>query len=304
MILLIGSLQLGLLYSIMVMGIYLSFRILNIPDLTAEGSFTLGVAAGAVLAAAGHPVLGIVLAALAGGAAGCVTGLLQTKLGIHPVLTGILTMSGLYSVNTAVLGGTPNLSLIGKNTIFTMAAQAFPSLGKEGARLLTAAVFAAVLIFLLTLFFKTRLGLSIRATGDNVEMVKASSINVDRMKIIALAMGNGLIALCGGLIAQYQSFADINSGVGILVVGLASVVIGEAFFGRRSLGLGFVSAVFGSVVYRYIIALATKADWFPAYMLKLVSAVIVALALSIPAMKAWREKAKIRKRGMNHGSNA
>ena len=186
MILLIGSLQLGLLYSIMVMGIYLSFRILNIPDLTAEGSFTFGVATAALLAVSGHPILGLVLAALAGGAAGCVTGLLQT---------GILTMSGLYSVNTAVLGGSPNLSLIGKDTIFTMAAQTLPGLGKEGARLLTAAVFAAALVFILTVFFKTRLGLSIRATGDNVEMVKASSINVDRMKIVALALGNALIAL-------------------------------------------------------------------------------------------------------------
>lgn len=304
MILLIGSLQLGLLYSIMVMGIYLSFRILNIPDLTAEGSFTFGVATAALLAVSGHPILGLVLAALAGGAAGCVTGLLQTKLGIHPVLTGILTMSGLYSVNTAVLGGSPNLSLIGKNTIFTMAAQTLPGLGKEGARLLTAAVFAAALVFILTVFFKTRLGLSIRATGDNVEMVKASSINVDRMKIVALALGNALIALCGGLIAQYQSFADINSGVGILVVGLASVVIGEAFFGRRSLALGFLSAVFGSVVYRYIIALATKADWFPAYMLKLVSAVIVVLALAIPAIRSWKERSDIRRKGRVHGSHA
>lgn len=297
MILLIGSLQLGLLYSVMVMGIYLSFRVLNIPDLTAEGSFTLGAAAAAVFAVGGHPVLGLLLALIAGAAAGSVTGILQTKLNIHPVLTGILTMSGLYSVNTAVLGGSPNLSLIGKDTLFTIAAQAFPGLGKEGARLLTAAVAAASLVILLTLFFKTRLGLSIRATGDNVDMVKSSSINVDRMKIIALALGNGLIALCGGLIAQYQSFADINSGVGILVVGLASVVIGEAFFGRRSLSVGFVSAVFGSVVYRYIIALATKADWFPAYMLKFVSAVIVAIALSIPAIRSWRETRKIRKKG-------
>ena len=154
MILLIGSLQLGLLYSIMVMGIYLSFRILNIPDLTAEGSFTFGVASAALLAVSGHPILGLVLAALAGGAAGCVTGLLLTKLGIHPVLTGILTMSGLYSVNTAVLGGSPNLSLIGKNTIFTMAAQTLPGLGKEGARLLTAVEFTAALGFFLSVFFK------------------------------------------------------------------------------------------------------------------------------------------------------
>ena len=129
------------------------------------------------------------------------------------------------------------------------------------------------------------------------DMVKASSINVDRMKCIALALSNGLIALCGGLIAQYQSFADINSGVGILVVGLASVIIGEAFFGKRSVTIGFISAIFGSVVYRYIIAMATKADWFPAYMLKLVSAVIVTLALAIPAIKSMMEVQKIRRGG-------
>lgn len=297
MTLLIGSLQLGLIYGVMVLGIYISFRILNIPDLTAEGSFTFGLAVAAILTTVGHPFLGILGALAAGALAGCVTGLLQTKLNIHPVLTGILTMSGLYSINTVVLGGTPNLTLIGKETIFTIAQSAFPMLEREAVKLLMAVLVAVVCTAVLAAFFRTRLGLCIRATGDNTDMVKASSINVDRMKCIALALSNGLIALCGGLIAQYQSFADINSGVGILVVGLASVIIGEAFFGKRSVTIGFVSAMFGSVVYRYIIAAATKADWFPAYMLKLVSAVIVTLALAIPAIKSMMEVRKIRRGG-------
>lgn len=297
MTLLIGSLQLGLLYGVMVLGIYISFRILNVPDLTAEGSFTFGLAVSAICTVSGHPFLGIGAAALAGALAGSFTGFLQTKLQIHPVLTGILTMSGLYSINMLVLGGTPNLALIGKDTIFSLAVAAGAGLDKETVKLILAALAAGLCVAVLTIFFRTRLGLCIRATGDNPDMVKASSINVDRMKIIALALSNGLIALCGGLIAQYQSFADINSGVGILVVGLASVIIGEAFFGRRSVTLGFISAIFGSVVYRYIIAAATKADWFPAYMLKFASAVIVTLALAIPAIKAMLEVRRIKKGG-------
>lgn len=304
MTLFIGSLQLGLLYGVMVLGIYISFRILNIPDLTAEGSFTFGLAVSAVCTVSGHPLLGILAAIVAGGLAGSFTGLLQTRLGIHPVLTGILTMSGLYSVNMLVLGGTPNLALIGRDTIFSLAVAAGAGTDKEMIRLALSLAAAGFCTLVLALFFRTRVGLCIRATGDNADMVRASSINVDRMKIIALAVSNSLIALCGGLIAQYQSFADINSGVGILVVGLASVIIGEAIFGRRSVTLGLVSAIFGSVVYRYIIAAATRADWFPAYMLKLVSALIVTLALAIPAIRGMLEVQRIRRGGKCDGTGA
>ena len=297
MTLLIGSLQLGLLYSVMVLGIYISFRILNIPDLTAEGSFTFGLAVSAACTVSGHPFLGIPGAIVAGGLAGSFTGILQTRLRIHPVLTGILTMSGLYSINMLVLGGTPNLALIGKDTLFSLAVAAGAGMDKEVVRLALSLAAAGICTVLLALFFHTQLGLCIRATGDNPDMVRASSINVDRMKIISLAISNGLIALCGGLIAQYQSFADINSGVGILVVGLASVIIGEAIFGRRSVTIGLVSAIFGSVIYRYIIAAATRADWFPAYMLKLVSALIVTLALAIPAIRQMLEVQRIRRAG-------
>ena len=304
MTLLIGSLQLGLLYGVMVMGIYISFRILNIPDLTAEGSFTFGLAAAAMLTAAGHPAAALVLALFAGALAGSVTGFLQTKLLIHPVLAGILTMSGLYSINMLLLGGTPNVTLLGKDTLFTMIVTAMPMLDKELPRLLLCGLFPLVSAVLLIVFFKTRLGLCVRATGDNEAMVRASSVNVTATKIIALSISNGLIGLCGGAIAQYQSFADISSGAGILVVGLASVIIGETLFGRRSVTLGLFSAIAGSVIYRSIIAFATKTDFFPAYMLKLLSAVIVGLALALPAIKAYREKKALQKGNKGESGNA
>ena len=289
MTLLIGSLQLGFLYSIMVLGIYISFRILNIPDLTTEGSFTFGLAASSILTAAGHPLLGLVGALIAGALAGSVTGFLQTKLDIHPVLAGILTMSGLYSIN---------LTLLNNDTVFTLFLKVFPFMSKDAVKLFVAIAAVVIVTVLLTVFFKTSLGLSIRATGDNADMVRASSINVDAVKMIALAISNACIAFCGGLIAQYQSFADINSGVGILVVGLASVIIGEAFFGHRSLMIGFISAIVGSIVYRYIIALATKSDMFPAYMLKLISAIIVTIALAVPAIKGKMANDKLKRQGM------
>lgn len=301
MTLFLGSLQLGLLYGIMVLGIYISFRILNIPDLTTEGSFTFGLVISALYASKGHPFLALLLAIVAGCVAGVVTGFLQTKLAIHPVVAGILTMSGLYSINLFVMGGSANLTLLGSETVFTILGKSFPFLDRDGVKLLVAVVAAVLVTGALVLFFKTHLGLAIRATGDNPEMVRASSINVDGMKITALGISNGLIALCGGLITQYQSFADINSGVGILVVGLASVIIGEVFFGRRGVVLGFVSCFVGSIVYRYVIAIAISSDWFPAYMLKFVSAVIVAVALSVPAMRAsmsvWKVKRSARKGG-------
>lgn len=296
MVLVLGSLQLGLIYGLLALGIYITFRILNIPDLTAEGSFTFGLAASAALTIAGHPLLGLLAGMLAGAAAGCITGLLQTKLMIHPVLAGILTMSGLYTVNLFIMGSSSNLSLIGSNTIFKMLYTALPSLEKDYCKLMIAAGAAVIVFFLLRLFFKTHIGLCIRATGDNEDMVRASSIDVHGTKILALAISNACIALSGALIAQYQGFADINSGVGILVVGLASVIIGEVFFGRRGVAAGLVSSIFGSVVYRFIIALATKSNLFPAYALKLVSAFIVAAALSLPALKYYRELSGTKKR--------
>ena len=294
--LLIGSLQLGLLYGILALGIYISFRILSIPDLTTEGSFAFGLSVSAAVTAAGHPLLAVFAALLAGALAGCLTGLLQTRFKIHPILSGIITMSGLYSINLAVLGGSPNLSLVRAATLFKL----IPFLSKNDAMTALPIVAALVFLTLVILFFHTHIGMCIRAVGDNEDMVRASSINVNACKVLSFSVSNALIALSGALIAQYQGYADISSSTGILVVGLASVIIGEAIFGRRSVTLGFISAVAGSLVYRYIIALATRYSPLPAYMLKLVSAVIVALALMIPALRENMRKSHLKQGGMGH----
>lgn len=300
MTLFLGSLQLGLMYGLLAMGVFISFRILNTPDLTAEGSFTLGVAVSAMVTLANAPYLGLLAAFLCGMAAGGVTGLLQTKVGIHPILAGILTMSGLYTINLAVMGASSNVSLIGKETLFQQLFTLLAPLPKNIVKLIVGAVLALLVMGVLIWFFKTHLGLCIRATGNNEAMVRSSSINAAAMKIMGLAVSNGCIALSGAIVAQYQGYADISSGIGILVVGLASVIIGEAVFGRRSVTLGLVSAIVGSVLYRIIISLALSTNVFPTYFLKLISAVIVAVALSIPTLKVELGKAHIRREGRNN----
>lgn len=295
-----GSLQLGLIYGLLAMGVYTSFRILNVPDLTADGSFTLGLAVSAMMTVQGHPFLGILLAMLAGAAAGALTGFFQTKAGIHPILAGILTMSGLYTVNLFVMGESSNLTLIGKDTLFSLAYALLPGWERSDVKLLLAAVFCLLCFVLLVWFFRTHIGLCIRATGNNADMVRSSSIDVDRVKMLALAIANGGVALSGAVLAQYQGFADISSGVGIVVVGLASVIIGEVFLGRRGVTIGFTSAIAGSIVYRIIIAIALKSEIFPAYALKLVSAAIVAVALSIPAIRAAIARRVTRGRRAGH----
>jgi putative ABC transport system permease protein len=285
MTLFIGSIQLGFIYGLLALGIYISFRILNIPDLTADGSFTLGLAVSAALTASGRPFAGILCAAAAGAAAGATTGLLQTKIGIHPILAGILTMSGLYSVNLYVLGSRSNLSLIGSDTVFSRTLDTFAALGKEQVKTILPLLFCLAVALLLICFFKTHLGLCIRATGNNEDMVRTSSINADAMKITAMGLSNACVALSGAVLAQYQGYADISSGIGILVVGLASAIIGEALIGRRSVTAGLLSVVFGSLIYRFIIAAALSSSVFPAYALRIVSAAIVVAALSIPVVK-------------------
>ena len=294
--LLIDSLQLGLLYGILALGIYISFRILSIPDLTTEGSFAFGLSVSAAITAAGHPVLAILAAMLAGALAGSVTGLMQTRFRIHPILSGIITMSGLYSINLAVLGGSPNLSLVRVPTLFKL----IPFLNKNQAMTALPVAAAVLSLALIILFFHTHIGMCIRAVGDNEDMVRASSINVNVCKVLSFSVSNALVALSGAMIAQYQGYADISSSNGILVVGLASVIIGEALFGRRSVTLGFISAVAGSLIYRYIITLATRYSPLPAYMLKLVSAVIVALALAIPALRQNMKEARLTQGGDAH----
>jgi len=297
----LGACQMGLIYALLALGVYVTFRILNTPDLTADGSFTLGMAVCAVLSASGKPWLGIILAGVCGMAAGAFTGILQTKAGINAILAGILTMSGLYSVNMFVLGGTPNLAI--SKTVFKQAYALFANADKVGKSFialgLALTVCAAVAIFLAWLF-KTHVGLCMRATGNNEDMVRASSINADAMKVLAISIANGLVALSGAMSAQLQGFADIGAGVGMVVVGIASVIIGEVLLGRKSVAVGILSAVVGSIAYRLIYALAFRSSVFPAYALKLISAVIVILALTAPRLVR-----KIRaRRGKGESANA
>lgn len=282
--LLIGSLQLGLLYAVMAMGVYITFRILNIPDLTVDGSFSLGMAITVILTVNGHPYLGVLAAILFGAMAGTVTGLLQTTIKIHPILSGILTMTGLYTINLYIMGEKSNISLLGKDTIFTIFQKKFgidPNISKT----ILPIIICIILLMILIILFKTRIGLAIRATGDNENMVQSSSINADIFKCIGIAIGNACVALCGGLICQYQSSGDLNHGNGMVIIGLASVIIGEAIVGKRSVSIGFISAIIGSTIYRIIIAFALKFDLFPSYAVNLISSLIVVIALFIPKIK-------------------
>mgnify|MGYP001852121504 FL=1 len=289
-----SALELGCIYALVAMALYLSFRVLNIADMTTDGAFTLGCAVSATAAVGGHPVLGLLLAMAAGAAAGAITALLQTRLGVPSILAGIVTNTGLYTVNLAVMGFSSNVPMLKTTTVFTMLEDL---LGKEApVQLILAAVIAVAACAALVLFLGTRLGLSIRATGDNPDMVRASSINTAFTVLIGLCISNALTALSGAVLAQYQRSADINLGTGMVVIGLASLIIGEALFARGGLWTKAAAALAGSILYRFIIALALRAN-IPSECLKLLSAVIVGLAIAAPAL---REKAALARRRAAH----
>ena len=289
-----SALELGCIYALVAMALYLSFRVLNIADMTTDGAFTLGCAVSATAAVGGHPVLGLLLAMAAGAAAGAITALLQTRLGVPSILAGIVTNTGLYTVNLAVMGFSSNVPMLKTTTVFTMLEGL---LGKEApVQLILAAVIAVAACAALVLFLGTRLGLSIRATGDNPDMVRASSINTAFTVVIGLCISNALTALSGAVLAQYQRSADINLGTGMVVIGLASLIIGETLFARGGLWTKAAAALAGSILYRFIIALALRAN-IPSECLKLLSAVIVGLAIAAPAL---REKAALARRRAAH----
>lgn len=300
----LGTLQLGFIYAILALGIFITFRVMNTPDLTVDGSFTFGLAVSAVLAVSGHPLLGLAAGFFCGMVAGTVTGFLQTKAGIHPLLAGILTMSGLYSINLLVMGGSPNVSLLQSSTIFTNLRRALPQVPKDYVLLVTVVFLSLLCAAVLTWFFHTGLGLALRATGNNAAMVRASSINSDAMQVLAIALANGFAGLAGSVLTQYQNYADINAGLGIIVVGLASVIIGEVIIRKRSILGGLLAAMTGAVIYRLLIALALYLNFFPAYMLRLVSAVIVAITLAIPQIRQRIRDARIRREGLKHAENS
>ena len=281
-----SALELGFIYALVALALFLSFRVLNIADMTTDGTFTLGCAVSATVALAGHPLLALPAAMLAGAAAGSITALLQTKLNIPSILAGIITNTGLYTVNLAVMGFSSNVNMMRSSTIFTLVQ---PYLGGF-YKLVPAAVLTILVGILLVLFLRTRLGLSIRATGDNPDMVRASSINTGFTITVGLMLSNSLTALSGAVLAQYQRTADINLGTGMVIIGLASLIIGETFLPKGKMWMKAFGAVLGSIVYRFIIAIALRLD-LPSECLKLISAVIVALAIGLPTIKSQLQPA-------------
>ena len=276
-----SALELGCIYALVALALFLSFRILNIADMTTDGAFTLGCAVSATIAVAGHPLLALPAAMLAGACAGFITAFLQTKLKIPSILAGIITNTGLYTVNLAVMGFSSNVSMVKADTMFSLVK---PYLGSF-YKLIPAAVLTFAVGILLTLFLKTRLGLSIRATGDNPDMVRASSINTAFTVTVGLCLSNAMTALSGAVLAQYQKTADINLGTGMVIIGLASLIIGETLMPRGKTWMKALGAILGSILYRFIIAIALRLD-LPSECLKLISAVIVALAIGLPAIKS------------------
>ena len=294
----ITAVEEGFLYALLAIGIYISLRILNIPDLTTEGSFGFGSAIAAVVAAQGFSFLSFVAAFFAGVLAGVITGLIQTRLKVHPVLAGIITMSGLYSVNLMVRGSS-NLNF-NQNSVFT---RLFNALGISGVNkkivgLIVSAIICVIVLALIIVFFKTHIGLCIRATGDNSDMVRASSVNVNFSLVFGLALANGLIALSGALISHYLGLSDQSFSNGTLIYGLAAVIIGEAIFGTRSVTLGLISAVVGSVIYKIIVAFVIDVSLFgknSENLMKLACAIIVTLTFVIPAVKDAAENNRVKK---------
>ena len=247
------ALELGFLYALVAMALFLSYRVLDIADMTTDGCFVLGAAVSVTLTAAGHPILAIPAAMLAGSAAGFVTAFLQTRLGVPSILAGIITNTGLYTVNLMAMGWSSNVSLLKTETVFTI----FKATGLGGGWYETIlSAFVTILMGALLVFFLgTRLGLSIRATGDNRDMVRASSINPTFTITVGLCMSNALTALSGAMVGQYQKTVDINGGTGIVVIGLACLIIGETVLGRRSIVKGVLAVMVGSFLYRLIYAI-------------------------------------------------
>jgi putative tryptophan/tyrosine transport system permease protein len=306
MTLLVGALTVGLILSLLALGVFISFRIFEFSDITADGSITLGAAVAAVLLIHGvHPIIATAAAFLSGTVAGTLTGVIHTRFGINKLLSGILVMTGLYSINLHVMGRS-NVPLLEGRTLASQAEHAgvwlFGSTAdlriwgwdvamRDAAMLAVAFTAAATVALLIYVFFRTNLGTAMQAAGDNPQMIRALGVNVENMIVLGLAVSNGLVALSGALLAQYQGFADVQMGIGMVVWGLASIIIGEALVGVRQLGLLIAGGVLGSVLFRLLVAIALRGGLNPND-LKLVTAVFVFAALVLPAfarrVAAWR----------------
>jgi putative tryptophan/tyrosine transport system permease protein len=307
MTLMLSAWTIGLILSLLSLGTYISFRVFHFPDITVDGSLTLGAAAAAIMIVKGHnPLVATAIGALAGALAGATTGVLNTRFGINKLLAGILTMTALYSINLHVMGKS-NVPLLSSKSLITMAESAISRVvpsetisvaGWEVARrdlssLLFALFCAAVIGLVMYWFFRTNAGSAMRATGDNEQMIRALGVSVENMTIIGVALSNGLVALAGALLAQYQGFADVQMGIGTVVWGLASVIIGEALVASDSLGFTIIGAIMGSVLFRLMVAIALRWGLDPND-LKLITAAFVFVALIVPTFaKRWNARRRI-----------
>ncbi|HVU23879.1 MAG TPA: ABC transporter permease [Opitutus sp.] len=306
MTLLIGALTIGLILSLLAMGVFVSFRIFSIPDITTDGSITFGAAIAATLLVKDvNPFLATAAGAAGGAIAGAVTGIIHTRFKINSLLAGILVMTALYSVNLHVMGRS-NVPLMQARTLAsfgeslghvlfqgrTVDIAGWPVSSADAAVLILAFVAAALGGGVLFAFFRTNIGTAMRATGDNPQMIRALGANVERYIVLGLALSNGLVALSGALLAQYQGFADAQMGIGMVVWGLASVIIGEALTGTRSLGLTIVGAIMGSVLFRLLVAIALRWGLNPND-LKLITALFVFAALVVPPFVAKLKHRKL-----------
>ena len=283
------SLEQGLVFGIMALGVYITFKILNFADLTVDGSFPLGAAVASSLIVSGQsPFLATFIAFLAGALAGAMTGLLNTKAKISDLLSGILTMTSLYSINLRIMGR-PNTPLLNQPTIYSVISEFFnralPSFPTKYTYIIFFVIFALLVKILLDAFLKTQMGFALRATGDNPQMIRSQGVNTDLAKVIGLILSNGLISLSGALVAQYQGFADVGMGVGTIVAGLASVIIGDSLFGAGSIFISTLGVLFGSFLYRFSIALVLSFRLAQASDLKLLTAIVVIIALTAPRFK-------------------
>ena len=290
-----SALELGCIYALIAIALYISFTLLNIADLSTDGCFPLGCAVGAMVTMAGHPVLALFMAMGAGVCSGFITAFLQTKMGVQSILAGIIVNTGLYTVNLAVMGFSSNINLFHCDTLFSLAKQVSENkIYRDWYELGIAALIVLAVCLILGWFLNTSSGLSIRATGDNAHMVKASSINPGRMITAGLCISGSLTALSGAILGQYQKSCDINFGTGQVTIALASLIIGNTLVRRGGMLKRISGVVLGSCLYRFIVAIALRLN-LPAEAVKLVSAVIVAAAISFPCLK---EKAGFTKKKM------
>jgi putative ABC transport system permease protein len=297
MLLLVGALTIGLILALLALGVFISFRIFEFPDITADGSITLGAGVAAVLLVAGyHPALATAAAFASGALAGTTTGVIHTRFGINKLLSGILVMTALYSINLHIMGRS-NVPVMSEASIASAIERVVSSMTgaatmmiagwevstRDAGMLLVAFIATIAVATMLYLFFRTNLGTAMQAAGDNPQMIRALGVNVENMIVLGLALSNGLVATSGALLAQYQGFADIQMGIGMVVWGLASIIIGEALVGTRQLGFLITGAVMGSVLFRLLVAIALRGGLDPND-LKLITAVFVFAALVLPRL--------------------